>query len=48
MSLRFIAVLVILMLQFSGCATRSDRAASVEELERRHADTVKNIGGSGM
>jgi hypothetical protein len=48
MSFRLIAVLVVLILQFSGCATRSDRAAGVDELERRHADTVKTIGGSGM
>lgn len=49
MSLQFIAVFVAMMLLLGGCAAaRSDRAAGVDELERRHADTVRNLGGSGM
>jgi len=49
MSLRFIAVFVAMMLLLGGCAAaRNDRAAGVDELERRHADTVRNLGGSGM
>ena len=51
MSLRFIMVLVALTMQLCGCAANRDGPADIDALERRHADTVKDVGcgrdGSG-
>jgi hypothetical protein len=47
MSLRAIAVLVALILQLSACAADKSRTAAIDEMERRHADSVFMLGGGG-
>lgn len=59
MSLRSIAALAALALQLGGCATivgkpsaadqdgDQRRKAAIDEMERRHATEIENMGGGG-
>ena len=49
MPLRSLLVLVVLALQLGGCAGDHQRSkAAVDDMERRHTDTMLIMGSGGM
>jgi hypothetical protein len=47
MSLRFLLALTILAAQLCCCTAEPSNKATVDELERRHEELMKAMGGSG-
>ena len=48
MPLRSLLVLVVLALQLGGCAGNERSKAAVDDMERRHTDTMLIMGSGGM
>ena len=48
MPLRSLLVLVVVVLQLGGCAGDQRSKAAVDDMERRHTDTMLIMGSGGM
>jgi hypothetical protein len=47
MPLRSLLAVVVLVLQLGGCAGDQRSKAAIDDMERRHTDTMLIMGGGG-